>query len=309
MKLYLGSACGNLVTLDFVGNDKKDYEFLNIKLCANFVGPILKTEKKDLIIGLDKNTIEIINTGNRKKRELIKHQYQNFADICSINNPDLFIFVAVKKFIYVWKKNCFNKWGLVYKITSMCKIDLITKILPSKLIVTSNAESRNLNIWNIFENKVLFCGKATIQDKTIGIDGSPYNDYFIIRTCKGDMQVYSNTGDCLRILCEHNNRGKNYLNSIQHSLKFYDQTTVISGGSNKNLLLWDFRVNKIVREWPGHRGEIKMVDRIESIDHPQRYLVISCDIFDTIKMWDIRSDKEFRSFKFGSFKMNSTKFV
>ena len=77
----------------------------------------------------------------------------------------------------------------------------------------------------------------------------------------------------------------------------------------KNLSLWDLRINKIVQQWKGHTGEIKKIDINQSSSDTHPYLAVSCDIFSTIKTWDIRMSNEFYSFKFYSREISSIKLI
>ena len=96
---------------------------------------------------------------------------------------------------------------------------------------------------------------------------------------------------------------------IQNSVKFYDYNTLLTGGTSKNISIWDLRTNKIVKQWKGHVGEITEIDTNESFLHSYNNLAISSDIFGTIKTWDLRMNNELHSFKIFPRKISSIKLM
>jgi WD40 repeat protein len=311
MRLYIGTNYGRLNILKLDNKYlKKNYDIISdIQICSGIIEPILKIDDKFLLIGLEKKFIKIISSKNSKSFCTIECPGGEFNDLCSFQSLQHFVFAASKNFIYVWQKNLTGNWKMINKIISKHKIGLISNIFKSNLLITSNNHSYDVNLWNIFKTKLYFCGKATIKEKVIGIDGSPFNEYFAIRDIKGRLHAYTNKGLNINILSEEKNYKHKFGGFIQNSLKFYDENTFLTGGTSKNLSLWDLRINKIVQQWKGHTGEIKKIDIDQSSSDSHRYLAVSCDIFSTIKTWDMRMTNESHSFKFYSREINSIKLI
>ena len=308
MKLLVGTNYGRLIILNL--DNKlfiKNYDIISdIQVCPSIIEPILKIDDKFILMGLEQKFIKIISSQNCKKFCVIECPGKGYNDLCSFQS---LIFAASKNLIYMWQKDLTGNWKMINKIISKNKIGLISNISKSNLLITSNNHSYEVNLWNIFKKKLYFCGKATIKEKIMGLDGSSFNEYFVIRSTKGTLHAYTKKGFNINILSEEKDSKHKFGGFIQNSLKFYDENTFLTGGTSKNLSMWDLRINKIVQQWKGHTGEIKKIDINQSSSDSHRYLAVSSDIFSTIKTWDIRIANEFHSFKFYSRKINSIKLI
>jgi WD40 repeat protein len=311
MKLYIGTNYGKLIILNLSCKFfKKNFDLISdLQICSNFIEPILKMDDKFLLIGLEKKFIKIISSKNSKNFCTIECPGKGFNDLCSFQSTRDLIFAVSKNFIFMWQKDSVGSWKMINKIISKNKIGLISNILKSNLLITTNKDNYDVNLWNIFKNKLYFCGNAKIKEKIMGIDGSPFNEYFVIRSIKGTLHVYTNKGFNINILSEKKDYKHNLGGFIQNSLKFYDENTFLTGSTSKNLSMWDLRINKIVQQWKGHIGEIKKIDINSSSSDSHRYLAVSCDNYSTVKTWDIRMSNEFHSFKFFFKEINSIKLI
>jgi WD40 repeat protein len=309
MKIAVGCSNGVFNILNIKNNNydirKENSDYKN--LCG-LIKPIIKIKDDFLLIGINGVFFNIYSLKKEKNYSVIKCP-EIFYELCLFKTIKTLVFATSINFIFVWEINSFKNCNIIHKIISKEKTELISKISKSNLLITSYKQSNNINIWNIFENNIYFCGKANILEKVLGIEGSSCGQYFSIQTIKGHILTYNNRGYHVSTMLESKTNKSNSVNFIHNSLKFYDKNTFLTGGNSKNLSLWDLRVNKIVKQWKGHVHEIMKIDVEKSVLYSNNSLVVSYDTSSTIKIWDTRIDNELNSFKIFSGKISSVKII
>jgi WD40 repeat protein len=311
MKVYIGFNYGRLIVLNL---QKKHtnifYDFiLDSKICSGIVAPIINIDKKLILIGLEKKFLQIFYNKNKKNFFNIGYRNKKFDHLVSFQSLTNLFFSSFNNCLYVWKKKNKKNWEIVNKIISRTNIDFISNILKSNLVLTTDKNSYGVNMWKIIETKLFFCGKAIIKENISGIEGSPFSNLFIINNNKGMIKTYTNDGFIINELFEKKKSGHFMDFFIQNSIKFYDHNNFLTGGTSKNLSLWDLRINKIVQQWKGHTNEIKEIDINSFYSDWNGSLLISRDNFGIIKTWDLRMNNEFHSYKINSGRISTMKLI
>ena len=265
------------------------------KAYSDSLHPILNLDDDFTLIGLGKKFFKISNSKSSKRFSILKLPEKKFEDACVLYSNEPLILATSKQNIYFWKKNRTKKWNLNCKIFTKNKNNLITSINCSKIIITSHDDFRGVSLWKLHKKNLLYCNRFLINDPIQKISGSCYNEYFIIHTIKGYMQIYSFLGISIDCLCEPVTPSFNSLNHIQNSFDFFSSNLVLTGGTSKNLNLWDIRTKKIERCWQGHMAEIKYVDFSNKNNSSNKNQIISSDLNNVVKYWDIRYEKEYSS--------------
>nr|UXY87741.1 G-protein beta WD-40 repeats containing protein [Cryptomonas curvata] len=311
MKCYLSFFSGKLIffNLQKVAPPICYDLILDSKGCSGNIAPIINIDNRLILVGIEKKFIKIFSNKNQKNIFNTKCPDKKFNHLFSIQSLPFLFFSSYKNYIYIWKRKNERNWKIIHKIISKNNINFISNILKSNLIITTDINNFGILLWKIFENKLFFCGKAIIKEKIVGIDGSPYNELFIIRNGKGILKTYTSNGFIINNLFEKKKTGHSMDIFIQNSLKFCDSNTFLTGGTSKNLSLWDLRTNEIVQQWKGHIGEIKEIDTNLSIFNSGKFLTISRDNYGIIKTWDLRMSGELHSFKIYSRKISCMKLV
>ena len=311
MKLYLGLFNGKLIVLN-LRSLKLNRSFnliLNSKICPGIIEPIVNIDNKLILLGIEKKFIKIFSHKNQKNLFKIECPDKKFSHLFSFQPPSNLFFSCFKNYIYIWKKKNEKNWKIINKIISRSKIDYISNITKSNLMITTDKNSYDINFWKIFNTKLFFCGKTIIKEKISRIEGSPYKELFSICNNIGIIKTYTNNGIIINKLFEKKECGHSFNIFTQNSLKFYDYNNLLTGGTSKNLSLWDLRINKIVQQWKGHTGEIKEIEINSSKLNFFQPLMISYDRYGIVKTWDLRMNSEFHSFKIYSGKISCMKLV
>ncbi|AEA38880.1 hypothetical protein CPARA_2gp222 (nucleomorph) [Cryptomonas paramecium] len=289
-RICLGFTNGILKIFDF--KTTKYTACINFRLCFGVIKPLIKFDEKHMLVGLENKFVGIFNIKSRKETR-IKYSEELFTNIFTIPSQKNFIFITDENFFYAWKKS-FGNWNLDYKVFSQFKIKYSSHIPKSNLFITSDGKDC-LNIWSIFKDSLFFSGKIKIKENISKIESSLHEKCFLVQTKKNFMHIYTNHGILVHILSEPMCSKFSNHSFFQNSIKFYNKNILLTGGTSRNISLWDLRVKKIVRQWKGHIGSIEQID-IKNFHH-ENTSFISYDTSNVVKLWDIRQECETKSFK------------
>mmetsp|Transcript_31700 Transcript_31700/g.75331 ORF Transcript_31700/g.75331 Transcript_31700/m.75331 type:complete len:177 (-) Transcript_31700:6033-6563(-) len=158
-------------------------------------------------------------------------------------------------------------------------------------MISATKNKKSLFLWNTSKKKILFVGKSELNEKISTIKSSVHSNFFAVSSKNQNISIFDNNG--LKT-CSFSLK-KNYKNSQHLSdthLNWFDSKTIISGGQEKKIFIWDIRKKKKIICLPGH------IDEIENIESHGKYFQSNLNHFissgkkGTLKLWDIRKNKE-----------------
>jgi WD40 repeat protein len=278
-----------------IKEQKKFNNNVKISVGESSIVKILNIKEKYIIIGSKKNGIKILTTKNYKEKFFLKNPTPDLKDFV-FSGP--FCFGVFGNFIFLWKKFSSAIWKLFGKIKLNDFVDKIAIGKKSKLMLSVSFSNNQLNLWKLYNKKLLYCGSTIIKEK-IGAFGIDYsNDNFALGTLNGKIYIYSSIGKLSGTIYQSKYLKKHLISSKTYPISFFDDNVFFSGGFNNQLCKWDIRVKKVVSYWHGHIGEINKIDCSISNNNQKPSLILSSDNFGIVKIWDNRKEKEMFSFKF-----------
>jgi len=256
---------------------------------------ILTIKKKYIIIGSKKIGIKILTTKFYKEKFLLKNPTPDLKDFVFSGS---FCFGVFRNFIFLWKKFSSAFWKLFGKIKLNDSVDKIAIGKKSKLMLSISFSNNQLNLWKLFNKKLLYCGSTIIKEKIGAFGVTNSNDNFALGTLNGKLYIYSSMGKLSGTIHQSKYLKKHLISSKTYPISFFDDNVIFSGGFNNQLCKWDIRIKKVVSYWHGHIGEIRKIDCSIDNKNQKSPLIISSDKSGVVKIWDNRKEKEMFSLKF-----------
>lgn len=295
--LVFGHKNGNIkgVEIDKVLEGRKKIVSLNEDETNDILIKVINIKKGSLAIGLKNRGIKILDLYKNKNSIFLKNYTPNLRDFVFYLKS--YVFVVFDREILTWKKSCSTRWKIFAKFNTKETIDKILIPGNSNLMITTSIYDNKLNIWSFSGEKISFCGRSFLKEKIISIGHSQKNKHFVVGSPSGKLYVYTSFGVLNSVISpSKNTRRKSFLTSY-YPLDFLNDNVLFSGGNNRQLCKWDIRVGKIVSSWHGHVGDIRQISCSTNSIQETSYFIASSDHLGITKIWDIRKESEFFSFK------------
>jgi WD40 repeat protein len=201
------------------------------------------------------------------------------------------LYISAQSSISVWEKIKIDKWKKKTQVECNDKIQLLSFLKNSKIMVSATKNKKTLFLWNTSKKKLLFVGKSELSEKISSVKSSLQSNFFAIASKNQKISIFDNNGLQINSLSIK----KNYEKSRHLSdtcLHWFDAKTIISGGQEKKIFIWDIRIKKKIICLPGHIDEIENIESHGRYFQSNLYHFISSGKKGTLKIWDIRKNKE-----------------
>uniref|UniRef100_A0A7S0VQF4 Uncharacterized protein n=1 Tax=Hemiselmis tepida TaxID=464990 RepID=A0A7S0VQF4_9CRYP len=263
----------------------------NIKKILNF-------KKNEILYYTEEGNFKILELLGKNKKVLIKTPDFLLKDFEIYG--DSHVFGLLDKTILTWKKINSKSWKIFAKISTKEKLDKIFILERSNLMITTSYHYNKIKLWSFLDERILFCGQSSLEEKIASIATERSKNYFAIGTLSGKLYLYNQNGILLNIMEHSKIHKKNFSRSKFFPLQFFDENTLFCGGNGHQILKWDLRIGKTVQYWNGHAGEIEHIVSPEKKNNSNSFYLLTADNKGVMKKWDIRFKKELFSYKFPS---------